>query len=175
MSREDFISDRLVDIRQRFRQPAGEMKGSSAPENSALPAMRGSGETAAADRDRRDLEGRLRRDSAQVSRLLEIDEQRRKETELFGKTVDECLQGILALEDGSKLSYNEYSRKVEELRIKYFSAYGRFSAQNNGELPLNFSLPGKETPGSPNFLPLILTIAGGSLLIALAIIISMRL
>lgn len=155
MARRDYISDNLVDIRDRLKQYAKPAEAAAAdpqldlPPRSAAPAPSPSPVAPAAsavrtpsasrndewERARRDLEGRTARDLAAVSAELEQLDVRRKELEKFLAVLNH-VSGEFPLLSGAP----DQTKALERLRIEYFQASGRAAA---------FGLHGGVQPGRP--------------------------
>ena len=134
MSRDNFISDQLVDMRAKLRdsyenyhQEHAESAPASRPEPETaaaaptpaavkyLPSMRKSGENSEADRERRELEGRIIHDQA----ALDV------ERELLRHKLDE-LETFSAVLANARTRLN--TDDVSRIALDYFAARGRWSA-----------------------------------------------
>lgn len=162
MARRDYISDNLVDIRDRLRQYAKPIETTAddpqldLPPRSAVPAphpapvtpvsapaapLPSAGRAPAAarndefERSRRDLQGRIGRDLAEVSAELELLGERQRELEKFLVVLNRAAEQLAHLPAAP-----EQGKALEHLRIEYFQASGRAAA---------FGLrPGSVPPGT---------------------------
>lgn len=160
MARNDFISDHLVNMRDRLKQNYAETHSAdstpastpasatvstasaAAPErieanttaakaasgkivSAAATMLRTSGRREEFDRMRRDLEGRLNRDTAAVAAELEHAAQRRAELERFQAKLADFTRRYAELSGAGDA---EAARRLEHLRIEYYQAYGRVRA-----------------------------------------------
>lgn len=161
MARRDYISDNLVDIRDRLRQYAKPIETTAddpqldLPPRSAVSAPQPSPirpvaapvapvsspvRTAVArgeefERSCRDLQGRIGRDLAEVSAELELLGERQRELEKFRSVLNHVSEELAHLPAAP-----EQGKALEHLRIEYFQASGRAAA---------FGLrPGSVPPGT---------------------------
>lgn len=140
MSRDNFISDQLVDMRAQLRDryehlhhqehaetAAPQQKSEPAPEAAAteppasakyLPTIRHSGENGESDRERRELEGRIIHDQA----ALDL------EREFLRRKLDELEKFSAVLENSRDRLENEDAGRIA---LDYFAARGRWSAFEN--------------------------------------------
>lgn len=144
MKRDHYISDHLMDMRERFRQQHQEQQTEplDAPESSETgetgavadvsspilppPAPRMAERDSSLARERRELEGRVRQDYAQLSAEMESLEQHRRENELFLQ----ALKQVLAAFDTVKTAAD-----LEALYRLYYPAAGRW----RGTRPANYA------------------------------------
>ncbi len=142
MPRNDFISDNLVHMRDRLKQNYAEQHAgektqtpSVAPVPAPPPAAavsRPSGGNGEFERMRRDLAGRLSRDSAAVAAELEYEAVRRGELEKFQQKLADFSRRFEELGASQEA---DAARRLEHLRIEYFQASGRVSAFESGRIP----------------------------------------
>ncbi len=142
MPRNDYISDNLVNMRDRLKQnyanpadaapSAGSLSTPTVPQTDPV-ATQASGSVARngrgddLERTRRDLEGRLQRDLAAVSTELQLEITRRQELEKFLAVLNRVSGEVDSLREET-VRDAEYARRLERLRIEYFQAAGRVSA-----------------------------------------------
>ena len=136
MKRGKYISDHLVDIRERFRQTesvpvrkpdddTGFVSSQTAaePETPAFvlppPAPRMAGRDASLEREKRELDGRLRHDCALISAELELCRSRLKECEAFQTVLSDLLPKVESAESAAEL---------ENISRIYYPASGRWQA-----------------------------------------------
>ncbi len=190
MPRNDFISDNLVNMRERFRQnaAAGNSTASSTgpdapqPENTAPvlpapPAAPTSGNTGRDDereRVRRDLEGRILRDLAAARAELARLAGRREELSRFEQELAREWEEFRRLTPGSA----EYAGQLDRLRIEYFRQTGGVSALLVPAMPAAGaaadSAPSTFRRRAAETLPLTLAILFAALIVAAAIILTFR-
>lgn len=150
MPRNDYISDKLVNISDRLKQNYAQSQPAAAspepeetpaaivppnsnrvPETPPVPAWTpspSSGRGSEFERFRRDLEGRLVRDIAAVEAELNEEIHRRQELERFRAALERIQNEYNSLGgDG-----NEQQKTLDRLRIEYFAASGRASAFDRG-------------------------------------------
>ncbi len=190
MPKSDYISDNLVNIRERLKQNNRALEGTaknpiatsteSVKETSQVPllvahsASSRSGRSEELERLRHDLGDRLRRDMAATSVELEQAKLQVQELEKFSKSLECVHTEFLQLGSDS----GELALQLDRLRSEYFRASGRASA---------FSQFGRSgvTPHSPDpepktwgrmvyeALPLALAIFLSALVIAIALLVSL--
>ncbi len=131
MPRNDFISDKLVHMSDRFKENyARNTPGASEePADAAPVAAASAGAAAVAGRDgeralefgrtRRDLAGRLARDLAATERELAAACQRSSELERYLARLHDLQTALERLDESSTL------RELEKLQLDYFAAHGR--------------------------------------------------
>lgn len=124
MSRDNFISDHLVDMRfhhQEHEAATAEETPGPAPAKEApdpakyLPTLRHAAENGDLDRERRDLEGRIIHDLAALDREREILQTKLAELEKFSEVLTDAR---------SRLGHDD----VRKIAPEYFAARGRWSA-----------------------------------------------
>ncbi len=156
MSRKDYISDNLVNIRDRLRQPAPASPEEAAPTaEEAVPTPEQSAPAliseaagkreADGDRAKRDLQCRLGHESSAVETELKLLEERIVE---LGKLK------VLFAETARKLdettpekSGSLFAREVDMLRIEFFRLAGRREADTapvSGKASGSSPVPGRE-------------------------------
>ena len=186
MPRSDYISDNLVNIRDRLKQnyakaaeaapePPEAAAGTPAPAplSARTPALPRSGRNEELERARRDLEGRLLRDIAATGAELELERARRQELEKFLAVLNRSHTEFRQLGDSSD---PEFARKLERLRGEYFQAAGRISAFELRRNPGGGIGPADADPkrfGRLMFeaLPLMIALLAGALIVAAALLI----
>ncbi len=154
MSRDNFISDNLIKIRENLRQnpvksgaPDGGSMPSSAqnpvvPELSAeksadihiaqglpQPAPRMQTRAPGLDRDRRELSGRIRRDYSCVAAELENMEKKRQEAAVFLEFLQKHQNEL----DAMDLSADGSSRELDRLAWEYYRMAGRWRAFSSSD------------------------------------------
>ncbi len=196
MARRDYISDNLVDIRDRLRQYAKPIETTAEdprldlPLRSAVPAVQpspirpvaapaapsSSVRTAVArgeefERSCRDLQGRIGRDLAEVSAELELLGERQRELEKFRSVLNHVSEELARLPAAP-----EQEKALEHLRIEYFQASGRAAAfgLRPGSVPLR---TGGGEPAEKSFgrlfleaLPIGFFLLAGAVILALALV-----
>ena len=121
MSRDNFISDHLVDMRFHHQEHEENAEPEAAPAPKTpdaekyLPTIRRTAENGDSDRERRDLEGRIIHDLAALDREREFLQTKLAELEKFS--------GVLT-DARSRLEHEDVRRIAPE----YFAAHGRWSA-----------------------------------------------
>ena len=196
MPRSDYISDNLVNIRDRLKQNYAQTAGAAAAEKSTettpaaaltpapsqvavaplstrtpLPARAGKVEEL--ERVRRDLEERLLRDIATTTAALEQQRIRTQEQEKFLA----FLKSNYAEFQQLVVSDNpDFGRQLERLRGEYFQAAGRIKAFEQPSFHAGHSGMMKDEPkrlGRLTYeaLPLIIAIFIASLIIATALLV----
>ena len=193
MSRDKFISDDLYNMRERFKRNHSELlpdaphSDGETPENirsfssrnessettaakaqthtthiPRLPQISASGENSETARERRDLEGRLLRDL----NFVESEEDFiRKHSENMSKFKSVIERLLAELTDLDQLD----ARKLNQLRIEYFQAYGKFDsslAHNSLNKTSGTTQTAQSQPASS--WPLAAAIISGALIISLA-------
>lgn len=165
MSRDNFISDHLVDMRFHRQEPeaapAEETTPEPAPAKEApdpakyLPSLRHAAENDDLDRERRDLEGRIIHDLAALDREREILQTKLAELEKFSEVLTDAR---------SRLEHDD----VRKIAPEYFAARGRWSAfdRENPEAVAE-SAPRAEGRGAYWIAGAVLV---GSVIVALALI-----
>ncbi|MGE4565499.1 MAG: hypothetical protein AB7F32_11560 [Victivallaceae bacterium] len=155
MSRKDYISDNLVNIRDRLRQSTGTAEEPAAPEEAATvgsesvptPSLAEPAPAAEAvvrreadgDRAKRDLQCRLGHESAAVETELRLLEERIGE---LGKLKVLFAETARKLEETTpEKSGSLFAREVDMLRIEFFRLAGRREADTA-------PVPGKEMNSS---------------------------
>ncbi len=134
MARRDYISDNLVDIRDRLKQYAKPTETTTDPQLDPAPSASAPAPVQAAirppavrseefERGRRDLQGRIARDLAAVSAELELLGARSRELEKFLDVLNHVSGEFQLLS-----SAPDQSKALERLRIEYFQASGRAAA-----------------------------------------------
>ena len=178
MKRGKYISDHLVDIRDRFRQtesvPVRKPESDAAflspqkaaePESPAFvlppPAPRMAGRDASLERERRELDGRLRHDCALISAELELCRSRLKECEAFQTVLSDLLPKVESAESAAEL---------ENVSRIYYPASGRWQAWRGNpaiESVKSEPLTENQTSGSSAVWILALSIVFSSVLLCL--------
>ena len=174
MSRDNFISDHLVDMRAQLRDSYENFHQNREPEHSEhektqvpetaateepvgkyLPTIRKSNENSDADRERRDLEGRIIHDLAAVDRERELLQEQLAELEKFAEVLADSRE---------KLESPDFN----QVRLNYFSARGRWIA---GEKPAATAGATVQSAG-PNWGPYWIAgaVIAGSIIVALVLI-----
>ena len=142
MAEKDFISDHLVNMRERLRanyeqlnRPADGSPADSphhpAPQSAVTattalespPSPRSSVRPGETEKIRRDLEGRIRRDCAETAAELEELDRRRRELQNFLTLLNEQVERL-----AERSSDDNDARELEAMRLKYFQAAGRAAA-----------------------------------------------
>ena len=147
MARDNFISDNLIDIRERLRKDQNVQNVQNdntpavqAPVQTAEPQQKVSYELPAPaprmqlrnpelDRERRELTGRIRRDYTLVAAELENMEKKKAEAISF---MDFLSNHQKALE-GLDFDKSDISRELDRLTWEYYQRSGRWRAFSNGE------------------------------------------
>jgi hypothetical protein len=162
MSRDNFISDNLIKIRENLRQnpvktgaadglgSSFPVQNSSAREDSAgksaeitfaselpQPAPRMQTRTPELDRDRRELAGRIRRDYSCVAAELENMEMKRREAAVFLEFLQKHQRELESMDFSAEGS----SRELDRLAWEYYRMAGRWRAFSSGTSV-------RETPGA---------------------------
>lgn len=151
MSRDNFISDNLIKIRENLRQnpvkspvpgddntlsPVQNYSSQEASAGASLrfapelpqPAPRMQTRAPELDRERRELAGRIRRDYSCAAAELENMEQKRKEATLFLEFLEKHQRELEAVDfnaDGA-------SRELDRLTWEYYRLAGRWRAFSSG-------------------------------------------
>ena len=199
MSRDKFISDNLYNMRERFKRNHSEHlpdagNESAAPQSNSedaenirsfssrnelsettaakaqtpnthvprLPQISPSGASSETARERRDLEGRLLRDLNFVESEEDFIRQHSQNMSKFKSVIERLLT---ELNDKDQLD----ARKLNQLRIEYFQAYGKFDsslAHNSLNKVSGTMHTAQNQPASP--WPLAAAIISGALIISLA-------
>ncbi len=189
MPRSDYISDNLVNIRDRLKQnyaktaeiaaenpeaasgtPSGPVP---APLSTRTPLPARAGRNEELERARRDLEGRLLRDIAAATAELELERARRQELEKFLAVLNRNYAEFRQLGDSAG---PDFSRSLERLRGEYFQAAGRISAFELRRNPGGGTGSADAEPkrfGRLMFesLPLMIALLAGAMIVAAAMLI----
>ncbi|MBQ4314808.1 MAG: hypothetical protein IJC21_05145 [Lentisphaeria bacterium] len=172
MSRDNFISDNLINIRESLRKEQSAQAIDSATSNGTEtqthePAKRMPSELPAPaprmqlrapelDRERRELIGRIRRDYTLTAAELEQMDIARKEAAVFMEFLANQQNTLEKLD----LDRNDISRELDRLAWEYYQRSGRWRAFSSGTAQKESSEPAHTT------------VRTGSRLTAAAIIIS---
>ena len=146
MSRDNFISDNLINIREKLRQnpvksPADEINVSLLEKNSASvnkqensssvfvselppPAPRMQTRAPGLDRERRELAGRIRRDYSWVAAELEAMDKKRCEATAFLEFLAKHQKEI----DSINVDLDGSARELDSLVWEYYRMAGRWKA-----------------------------------------------
>ncbi|MGF0034871.1 hypothetical protein [Victivallis vadensis] len=189
MPRSDYISDNLVNIRDRLKQNYAKTAEAAtekpeavsdtppvpapAPLSTRTPAFPHAGRNEELERARRDLEGRLLRDIAATTAELEQERIRRQELEKFLAVLNRNHTEFQQLGNSGD---PDFARKLERLRGEYFQAAGRVSAfelrrNSGGGISPADADPKRFGRLMFEALPLMIALIAGALIVAAALLI----
>ena len=196
MSRDNFISDNLIKIRENLRQNpvktgAADSFGQSspvhnptAPEETAgksaeitfvseLPqlAPRMQTRTPELDRDRRELAGRIRRDYSCVAAELENMEMKRREAAVFLEFLQKHQRELESMDFSAEGS----SRELDRLAWEYYRMAGRwraFSSGASGRAAVGAEGEPREAAGKTALWGVSVAILLGAVIVSIALLVS---
>ncbi|MDD3885864.1 MAG: hypothetical protein PHI35_03220 [Victivallaceae bacterium] len=173
MPRQNFISDKLLDMGDRLKRNYAEANGQELPaEKPVRPAPSAGEGDAESARIGRELAEHIVRDQAKVAAGLEECELRHKELVRFQTVLNE-----LAAAQAEQSAQGDRRRELEQLRIKYFAAAGRVDAvAGAGATVMPARVDASYQPHAEwrRYLPVAIAVALGALLVAAAILIAFR-
>ena len=138
MARDNFISDNLINIREKLRQDTAVQNTDSAanfvqtekidnvsiPQELPTPAPRMQVKTPELDHERRALIGKIRRDYTLAAAELEIAENKKHETAVFMKFLADQQKALENLD----FDRTDISRELDRLTWAYYQHAGRWRA-----------------------------------------------
>lgn len=184
MPKNDFISDNLVNMRERLRQNTAAISAASAKEGEPVTAIAAETGTAPLsgriiprsddqERIRRDLEGRILRDLAAARAELERLDLRREELRRFEQELAAEWERFSQLSpDGAG-----YAKQLDHLRLEYFRRAGAVATLLSGTAPSRAAEDAEPVTfqrRTAETLPLILAILAAALIVAFSTILTFR-